>query len=290
MDNRAAKTALDPMVIVAVEQNFPQGCRLIRDDVAYRFLPLGLRLLVKLTRFSPIRGLLIWSSERRARGVWGGIASRKRYIDDRLTEALGSGIDAVVNLGAGLDTRAYRLPALSTLSVFEVDLPENIAHKRHVLRQVYGKIPDHVTLVPLDLEHQDLESVLTSHGYQVQQKSFFIWEAVTQYLTERGVRKTFSFLAKANPGSKLVFTYIRKDFIDGVASYGSGALYEAFRVEEQLWRFGMVPEQVGAFLNDYDWKELEQAGSNEYIAQYVKPSGRPLPISEIERAVYAEKI
>jgi O-methyltransferase involved in polyketide biosynthesis len=53
MDNRAAKTALDPMVIVAVEQNFPQGCRLIRDDVAYRFLPLGLRLLVKLTRFSP---------------------------------------------------------------------------------------------------------------------------------------------------------------------------------------------------------------------------------------------
>jgi methyltransferase (TIGR00027 family) len=290
MDNRAAKTALDPMVIVAVEQNFPQGCRLIRDDVAYRFLPLGLRLLVKLTRFSPIRGLLTLSSERRARGVWGGIASRKRYIDDRLTEALGSEIDAVVNLGAGLDTRAYRLPALSTLSVFEVDLPENIADKRHVLHQVYGKIPDHVTLVPLDLEHQDLESVLTSHGYQIQQKSFFIWEAVTQYLTESGVRKTFSFLAKANPGSKLVFTYIRKDFIDGVASYGSGALYKAFRVEEQLWRFGMVPELVGAFLNDYDWKELEQAGSHEYIAQYVKPSGRLLQISEIERAVYAEKM
>jgi len=222
--------------------------------------------------------------------VWGGIACRKRYIDDRLIEALGSEIDAVVNLGAGLDTRAYRPPALSTLSVFEVDLPENISHKRHVLHQAYGRIPDHVTLVPLDFEHQDLERVLTSHGYQIQQKTFFIWEAVTQYLTERGVRKIFSFLAKANPGSKFVFTYIRKDFIDGVASYGSGALYKAFRVKEQLWRFGMVPEQVGAFLKEYDWKELEQAGSHEYIAQYVKPSGRTLPISEIERAVYAEKM
>jgi methyltransferase (TIGR00027 family) len=290
MESRSAKTALGPMVIVAVEQNFPQGNRLIRDDVAYRFLPLGIRSLAKLTRFSPIRGLLIWSSERRARGVWGGIACRKRYIDDRLIEALGSEIDAVVNLGAGLDTLAYRPPALSTLSVFEVDLPENISHKRHVLHQVYGRIPDHVTLVPLDFEHQDLERVLTSHGYQIQQKSFFIWEAVTQYLTERGVRKVFSFLAKANPGSKFVFTYIRKDFIDGVASYGSGALYKAFRVKEQLWRFGMVPEQVGAFLKEYDWKELEQAGSHEYIAQYVKPSGRTLPISEIERAVYAEKM
>ena len=289
MENRSAKTALGPMVVVAVEQNFPQGNRLIRDDVAYRFLPLGIRSLVKLTRFSPIRGLLIWSSERRARGVWGGIACRKRYIDDRLIEALGSEIDAVVNLGAGLDTRAYRPPALSTLSVFEVDLPENISHKRHVLHQVYGRIPDHVTLVPLDFEHQDLERVLTSHGYQIQQKTFFIWEAVTQYLTERGVRKIFSFLAKANPGSKFVFTYIRKDFIDGVASYGSGALYKAFRVKEQLWRFGMVPEQVGAFLKEYDWKELEQAGSHEYIAQYVKPR-RTLPISEIERAVYAEKM
>jgi methyltransferase (TIGR00027 family) len=290
MENRSAKTALGPMVIVAVEQNFPQGNRLIRDDVAYRFLPLGIRSLAKLTRFSPIRGLLIWSSERRARGVWGGIACRKRYIDDRLIEALGSEIDAVVNLEAGLDTLAYRPPALSTLSVFEVDPPENISHKRHVLHQVYGRIPDHVTLVPLDFEHQDLERVLTSHGYQIQQKSFFIWEAVTQYLTERGVRKVFSFLAKANPGSKFVFTYIRKDFIDGVASYGSGALYKAFRVKEQLWRFGMVPEQVGAFLKEYDWKELEQAGSHEYIAQYVKPSGRTLPISEIERAVYAEKM
>ena len=290
MANRATRTALGPMVIVAVEQNFPQGQGLIQDDLAYRFLPLGMKVLVKLTRFSPIRELLIWSSERRAPGVWAGIACRKRYIDDKLDEALGGGFGTVVNLGAGLDTRAYRLPKPSTVAFFEVDLPENIEYKRRVLERVYEKVPDHVTLVPIDFDHQDLEGVLTSHGYQTQQKSFFIWEAVTQYLTEEGIRKVLGFLAKASPGSRLVFTYIRKDFIDGVVGYGSEALYQAFRVKEQLWRFGIVPEEVKDFLGEYAWKELEQMGSQEFTAQYVQPSGRALPISEIERAVYAQKM
>lgn len=289
MTNRAARTALGPMVIVAVEQNFPQEHRLIRDGVAYRFLPHGIKVLVKSTRFSPIRELLIRSSERRAPGVWGGIASRKRYIDDKLVEALGAGIGAVVNLGAGLDTRAYRLPMLSSVPVFEVDLPVNIEYKRRMLRRVYGRVPAHVTLVPIDFERQELESILTSHGYQIQQKTFFIWEAVTQYLTEGGIEKTFRFLAKANPGSRLVFTYIRKDFIDGVAGYGSDALYQAFRVKEQLWRFGIAPGQVAGLLREFAWIELEQMGSQEFTEQYVKPSGRALPVSEIERAVYAEK-
>ena len=87
-----------------------------------------------------------------------------------------------------------------------------------------------------------------------------------------------------------LFTYVRKDFIDGVAGYGSEALYQAFRVKEQLWRFGMVPEEVKDFLGEYAWKELEQMGSQEFTAQYVQPSGRSLPISEIERAVYAQKM
>jgi hypothetical protein len=52
----------------------------------------------------------------------------------------------------------------------------------------------------------------------------------------------------------------------------------------------MVPEQVAGFLEEYTWKELEQMGSQEFTAQYVQPSGRSLPISEIERAVYAQKM
>lgn len=278
------------MAVVAVEQHYPEGQRLVQDELAYQFLPPGLRLLVKLTRWPPARELMFNISEKRAQGVWGGVLCRKRYIDDKLLEALSIGIDAVVILGAGLDTRPYRLAVLAAIPVFEVDLPENVDYKRTRLQQLYGGVPAHVTLVSADFDRQELESVLAALGYKAWQKTFFILEAVTQYLTEASVRQTISFLAKANAGSRLVFTYVRKDFIDGVTIYGLDTLYQAYRVKGQLWRFGMDPEQVAAFLGEYAWKALEQVGSQEFIARYVKPSGRVLPVMEIERAVYAEKM
>jgi O-methyltransferase involved in polyketide biosynthesis len=45
-------------------------------------------------------------------------------------------------------------------------------------------------------------------------------EAVTQYLTESGIKSTFDFLSDAASESHLVFTYIRKDFLDGQQMYG----------------------------------------------------------------------
>jgi methyltransferase (TIGR00027 family) len=278
------------MSVVAIEQYYPEGQRLVQDELAFQFLPLGLKALAKLTRWSPIRALMFNLSERGARGVWGGVLCRKRYIDDKLLEALSAGIQAVVILGAGLDTRAYRLAALCTVPVFEVDLPENIAYKRAKLLELYGSVPAHVALVPLDFDSQDLASGLASQGYRAEYKSFFVWEAVTQYLSENGVRKTLSSLAQTKSGSRLVFTYVRKDFIDGTARYGLDALYETYRVKRQLWHFGLEPKQVAAFLEQYAWKELEQVGSQEYTLRYLKPVGRAVPVMEIERAVYAEKL
>jgi O-methyltransferase involved in polyketide biosynthesis len=73
-------------------------------------------------------------------------------------------------------------------------------------------------LVPIDVETQDLAD-LANHGYRPERPTFFVWEAVTQYLTEAGVRKTFDFLATAAPGSHLVFTYVAQ--WPRVASVGS---------------------------------------------------------------------
>jgi len=278
------------MISVAIEQYYPAGQRLVQDKLAIQFLPPVYQALVALTRWPSVREWMINLLERRARGVWGGVLCRKRYIDDRLLEALDAGIQAVVILGAGLDTRAYRLAALGTIPVFEVDLPEIIAYKRALLQRLYGNVPAHVTLVTLDFDSQDLASRLASQGYRAEHKSFFIWEAVTQYLSEDGIYKTMSFLTQAKTGSRLVFTYVRKDFIDGTARYGLDALYETYRVRRKLWRFGLEPKLVDAFLERYAWKELEQVGSQEYTLRYLKPAGRAMPVMEIERAVYAERL
>lgn len=290
MANQAAQTAYGPMSIVAAEQIYPEERRVVHDELAVQFLPFGLKALVKLGRWLPLQAWLFKLSEKRARGVWGSVLCRKRYIDDQLLQAARAGFQAVVILGAGLDTRGCRLAASGAQPVFEVDLPENIAYKRARLEALYGHIPAALALVPLDFDSQDLRSGLRSQGYQAEHKTFFIWEAVTQYLSEEGVRKTFGFLSQAPAGSRLVFTYIRKDFIDGTARYGMEALYEVYRGGRPLWHFGLDLEQVAAFLAQYGWQEREQAGSQEYTARYLKPIVREMPVTEIERAVLAEKI
>ena len=290
MANQAAQTAYGPMITAAVEQYFPAGQRLVQDDLAIQLLPPVYKTLVKLTRWPPLRTWIIKLIEKRASGVWGGVLCRKRYIDDKLLEAIQAGIQTVVILGAGLDTRAYRPPLMGSLSVFEVDLPENIAFKKARVQEMFGEVPPHARLVALDFDRGELGDVLTLVGYYPEDKSFFIWEAVTQYLGETGIHKTMKLLSEAASGSRLVFTYICKDFIDGRDKHGLDKVYEVYRVKRPIWRFGLEPEGVDDFLRQYGWRELEQAGVQEYTSRYLKPAGRPMPVMDIERAVYAQKM
>ena len=216
------------------------------------------------------------------------MSCRKSYIDDNLAESL-SGVDAVVILGAGLDTRPYRMARLGDVPVFEVDLPVNIARKRAVVSRVFGAVPPSVRLVSVDFERDDLMATLASYGYRPDSPTFFVWEGVTQYLTAEAVRATFEQLGQAASGSRLDFTYVRRDFIDGTNMYGAATLYRNMRQRSQVWKFGLLPEDIEGFLADYGWRLIEQAGPDELIDRYVRPAGRDLTASQIEWSVYAEK-
>lgn len=276
-------------MLSAVEQCEPPPRRLVDDDLAALFLPLPLRVFVAATRLARIRNAVVRASERTGPGLWANIACRKRYIDDNLASAIAD-IDAIVVLGAGLDTRAYRLARDSDVPVFEVDLPVNVARKRNVVARVLGTPPPTVTLVPADFERDDLLSVLASQGYRGDARTFFVWEGVTQYLTEAAVRSTFAQLSGAATGSRIDFTYVRADFIDGTEMYGASGLYRRFRQRTQLWRFGLPPDDVADFLAEYGWRLIEQAGPDEFMQRYVTPTGRDLAASQIEWSAYAEKL
>ena len=56
---------------------------------------------------------------------------------------------------------------------------------------------------------------MSAAGYDARRRTLFIWEGVTQYLTPEAVRETLRQLSDAAPGSRLIFTYVRQDFIDG---------------------------------------------------------------------------
>lgn len=276
------------MVLVALEQSEPPGRRLVDDDLAARFLRAPTRWLVTATPPNLMRHLTMATMEREGPGLWASMNCRKRYIADKVNESLDD-IDAVVVLGAGFDTLAYRLARKTRIPIFEVDQPVNIARKTAAVRRVLGEQPVSVRLVPLDFEHDDVLDMLTGHGYRPDSRTFFVWEAVTQYLSAEAVDSTLKRLRQATSGSRLVFTYVRRDFIDGINLYGADALYRRFRQRTQLWQFGMPPQEVAAFLAGHGWQLVEQAGPDLIMRRYVEPTGRHLTVSPIEWSAYAEK-
>lgn len=284
--NLAPQTAFGPMMLAAIEQHEPRGCRLVSDDLALPLLPARHRLIVRAMRWPVLRRLAVAAGERTAAGLWALMTCRKRFIDDKLDAALPD-LDAVVILGAGLDTRGCRLARRSDVPVFEVDLPVNIARKKSAIERAFGKIPASVRLLPLDFERDDLFDALTERGYRADMRTFFIWEGVTQYLTEDAVRTTLAALQTAPEDSRLVFTYIRKDFIDGQNLYGAASLYKRFRERRQLWKFGLDPDRVADFIGDYGWRLVEQAGPDYHLAHYIRPAGRHLAASDLEWTAYA---
>jgi methyltransferase (TIGR00027 family) len=143
--------------------------------------------------------------------------------------------------------------------------------------------------VPIDFDHEDLATALASHGYEPDRKTFFIWEGVTQYLTETGIRATMEFLARAPAGSRLTLTYTPKDFIEGEVFYGQKYLYKKMLLKDKIWLFGFDPGNVSDFLGEYGWRVLEHLGYDELGKRYVMPTGRELQSMAIERIVYAEK-
>lgn len=285
----AARTGSGPTTIVAAEQLFPAHQRIIRDDLAARILPPATRAFLQLFRPAWVRDRLVRFTEKFSPGVWALMVCRKRYIDDLLIESVGA-IKVVLNLGAGSDTRFYRIPALAETRVWEVDQPVNIDAKRTQLQRLFKKVPEHATLVAIDFDHENLPEVMAAHEFPMQAPAFFIWEGVTQYLTEPAVHATFQFLSTAASGSRLVFTYVRKDFLDGVNLYGQEYLYKRYIQKEKLWLFGMAPERIRDFLASYGWRLIADLDYAELADRYVRPTGRSLLSTPIERVVYAQKL
>ena len=171
----AAATGSGPTFIVAVEQFFPEDERIIHDDLAIQILPFGYRTFARLLRLPRFRNWMVRLTEKQITGGWIAFPARKRYIDEKVVEAVDNGqVNAIVNLGAGFDTRAYRLPSLSKVPVWELDQTVNIDSKEKRILSIFGTVPSHVTLARINFQQEDIATVLRSNSYQINTKTFFI--------------------------------------------------------------------------------------------------------------------
>lgn len=78
----------------------------------------------KITEAMPVRFITTWI-----------VAIRTRVIDDYIRLAISQGVDTILNLGAGLDTRPYRLDLPESLVWIEADYPHIVEFKESRLSQ-----------------------------------------------------------------------------------------------------------------------------------------------------------
>ena len=109
---KANSTGYGPALMRAVENLLPEGEQLFKDPYSEKFLSPLYKFYLFLIRSPGMLNLMVKMREKASPGLIGGLICRTRYIDDVLNQAIKDGFQAVVNLGAGLDTRAFRIPGI----------------------------------------------------------------------------------------------------------------------------------------------------------------------------------
>jgi len=269
----------------ATEAFQPRDRRIFDAEFDYTILPTAWRILLLPGTRHLILGLL----EMSGIGTPGMLFCRTRFIDNALAAWLEEGKQQIVCLGAGNDSRAYRIPNIERTQYFEVDLPVPQMLKREHMHKVLGANPAHVIFTPLDFNTQELGAELSKAGFRLDIPTFFIMEGVTQYITEEAVEDVFAFAAQAPTGSRIAFTYVKRKIIEGsVRSKVDQRIMKRVARRGMPWVFGIDGEFLEGWLNQHGFKIIDQAGAEDYRERYLDPVGRRINIYDGERIVLAE--
>lgn len=135
--------------------------------------------------------------------------ARAKFCEDGLKNAIETGTEQYVILGAGLDTFAFREPQiLNKISVFETDHPLTAEDKKERIAKANLEIPKNLHFVSVDFAKDDLFKELINNGFNPKKKTFFSWLGVSYYLTEEQIESLLESIKNFSAdGSSLIFDY-----------------------------------------------------------------------------------
>lgn len=204
------------------------------------------------------------------------VNARTHKIDEALIDFAKRGLEQVVVLGAGFDTRAYRFgKSLPSVKFFELDLPATLRRKQELVENAIGHIPDDVVYAPIDFNTETIVEALVRVGYDPMKKSYFVWEGVTMYITEAAVKATLDFIVNHSaPGSEVVFDYL----LAGVAARDwkryprAMVLATLCAVHDEPWIFGFPEPSARQFVEDAGLEVLEDLDGRAMTVKYMTKS------------------
>jgi methyltransferase (TIGR00027 family) len=275
----------------ALESARSRKTRLFTDPWASRFLRPSLRVVALVARVSPLNSAVSWFIDRRWPGARASGVARTRYIDDALGDAIREGPTQVVILGAGFDSRPYRVRGIEANRVFEVDHPDTSRTKQDLIRKVLRGLPSHVSFVSIDFNRENLVDVMRYAGLDLARPTTFVCEGVTNYLTEAAVDSTFRCVATTAARSKILFTYVHHDVLRRESAFaGAGAMRRLVDDVGEPWTFGFDPEELPKYLEKRGLRLISDVGSTEYRARYMGNRGHHLVGYEFYRIALAEVV
>jgi len=230
--------------------------------------PLASRLAgergAKIAAGMPRNAMLAWS-----------VALRTCIIDAFIEEAVAAGVDAVLNLGAGLDARPYRMQLPASLVWVEADHPQIIDYKEQVLRDERPRAQ--LSRVAIDLADDAARRALLSAFAAKATRALVLTEGVVPYLRQEEAAALADDLRRL-PSVKY-----------WVAEFFSPEVLAARRrqtaLQDQLQNapFRFQPDDWFAFFASHGWRSAEARNfSDEGEAR-----GRPLELTDEMRAALA---
>jgi len=278
--SQASITSEGIAIARVLESSKPAGERICYD-------PLARKLISPLFYFL---GILFASyGERRGPGTIGFLVARCRYIDDYLQQCLDSGIQQLVILGAGLDSRAYRFEQLKhNIKIFEVDHPATQAVKLKKLKKIFGTIPEHVSYVPIDFNEETLQK-LYDFGFSSHLKTLFVWEGVVYYLTAQAVDQTLEFVMKNSvSGSAIIFDYLYASALS--TTHKRGEIERMQRVRKftgEGLTFGIEEGKVQEFLQKRGFIDIKNITGVDLKKAYFTGVNQARAVAPIYAIVHA---
>ncbi len=205
-------------------------------------------------------------------GTYEFMIARTAFFDRIVTEALQDNVAQLVFLGAGYDSRTYRFKHLiQATRIFELDTRPTQQRKKQLLRQAGISLPKQLTFVPIDFDDDDLKSALVEAGFIPQQKTLYIWEGVTYYLSAEIVDGTLRFIREnSSPCSALAFDYAslsRQALDDGSVQQLREHMHSTYTSEPT--RFGIREGELEEFLAQRGYKIIEHLTPAEMERKYL---------------------
>jgi methyltransferase (TIGR00027 family) len=224
---------------------------------------------------SPLKDKAIreWVMKNRiAPGMYEFMIARTAFFDHVVEQTLLENIPQIVFLGAGYDSRSYRFKEIiKNTRIFELDIQPTQQRKMELLHQASISIPDQLVFVSINFKTDNIGDILNRAGFHRNQKTLFVWEGVTYYLSAKVIDDTLNVIASNSPAGSLICFDYASHSPDRLNDEGSKKIREMMRSNYpgEPTQFGIKDGEIKSFLSSRGYNIIEHLNSTEMERKYL---------------------